>query len=91
MIYDLTCPATIHSHSYGGPIGLHRNVQWMDPETITECDLHHLGGVTDPHVIDPHKSIITARDVAGDGNTFKVKDYLMADPVTFELIQNRGM
>merc|ERR1719295_649774 len=90
MIYDLTCPATVHTPKYNGHIQLRRNVQWIDPVTITECDLHHLNGATEPDMLDPTKSIITARDFADDGNTFKVLDHLMADPVTFSHIRGKG-
>merc|ERR1719295_490126 len=34
MIYGLTCPATIHSPKYHGHIGLHRNCQFIDPQTV---------------------------------------------------------
>ena len=90
MIYELTCPATIHSPTFHGHIGLHRNVQWIDPETITECTLHHLNDVTEPDVLDSERSIIIAKDYIGDGNTFKAMDHLMADPVAMNHIQSRG-
>jgi len=91
MIYGLTCSAIIHAPAHHGHIGLHRNVQWMDPATISHCDLTHLEGTMEYDVLDPQRSVIVVKDFAGDGNTFKAMDHLMADPVTFGHIQERGL
>ena len=90
IIYALTCPSIIHSPVHGH-IGLHRNTQFIDPETIVECDLHHFNDGMQSDVLNPGKSIITARDFVGDGNTFKTMDHLIAGPNAFEHIQRRGM
>ena len=42
-------------------------------------------------MLDPERSIITAKDFAGDGNTFKATDYLMADPMNHDQIWHKGM
>merc|ERR1719385_105509 len=80
----------IHSHTYNGHLTLHRNVQWLDPETITNCELYHVNEETKGSVLDPARSFITAKDFAGDGNTFKATDYLMADPMNHDQIWHKG-
>jgi len=89
-IFHLTCPAVIHSATYHGHIGLHRKSQFIDPETIVQCDLVHLNGRTEPSRLDPVRSHITAKDYMGDGNTFKAGDHLIADPVAFDRIGSKG-
>merc|ERR1719242_1186259 len=89
-IFSLTCPAEVHTPHFGGSIGLHHGVQWIDPVTITSCELHHLEVGHNPDVLDPELSHIVAKDFPGDGNTFKATDHLMADPVTFGHLQAKG-
>ena len=91
FIFDLTCPATVQTPAYNGHVALHRSVQWIDPDTITQCDLVHTHGLKEPTRLDMDQSVITVKDYDADGNTFKVMGQLMADPVTFEHIKSRGI
>ena len=91
FIFDLTCPATIQTPEYNGHVAVHRSVQWIDPDTIIQCELVHVNGLNEPTLLDMEQSVITAKDYAADGNTFKLMGQLMADPVTFEHIKSRGM
>ena len=91
FIFDLTCPATVQTPAYNGHVALHRSVQWIDPDTITQCELVHVHGLKEPSFLDPEQSVITVKDYAADGNTFKVMGQLMADPATFEHIKGRGI
>lgn len=90
-IFDLTCPATIGTPQYHGHLQLHRNVQFMDPVTISECHLVHMNGPTETDHLDGTQSYITARDFMDDGNTFKTMDHLIASPNVHELIHPKGM
>ena len=90
FLFAKTCPATIQTPGYNGHVGLHRSVQWIDPDTITQCELLFVNGPKEPDHLDSTHSFITAKDYAADGNTFKVRGQLMADPVTFEHIKSRG-
>ena len=44
FIFDLTCPATIQTPEYNGHVAVHRSVQWIDPDTITQCELLFVNG-----------------------------------------------
>ena len=57
---------------------------------LITCNLEYIdhdGNAATPDELDPAKSYIKVKDYINDDNTFKINDFLLADPKTAEIIK----
>ena len=92
-IFDITCPAFIDSKEFNGQINLGNHNQWIDFDTIISCHLkyiNHDNDISTPNQLDPKQSYLMVKDYVNDDNTFKINDYLIADPKTSKYLELIG-
>eukprot|EP01084_Bolivina_argentea_P187120 322394_1 len=79
QLLDITCPAYVISPE--GFVNLGNHVQWIDVNTIMDCNLERIpAGPETPLQLNSETSYILAKDYTTDDNTFKQYDYLLAFP-----------
>eukprot|EP01084_Bolivina_argentea_P300150 517466_1 len=90
QIHHLSCPAYIPVNQYDGHLRLSAHAQWVDSHTIRKCHLEYQETNSGMGLLDGDKSFIYVNDHLYDDNTFKVDDYLIVDPKTFNDIKDLG-
>eukprot|EP01084_Bolivina_argentea_P308617 533702_1 len=94
-IYHITCPSHMKHPQYNGHLSLSPHSQWIDSNTIIKCDLKYKTNYDRENRVlvdelDVESSYILVNDHFYDDNTFKVNDFLMAEPEIYEKIQSMG-
>eukprot|EP01084_Bolivina_argentea_P285605 489806_1 len=94
-IYPITCPSKMEHPQYGGHLHLSPHAQWIDPTTINKCSLSYnshrdqrSGELVD--VLDSTSSYIYVNNHYHDDNTFKVGDFLIAEPTVYDQLKHIG-
>jgi len=90
MVYSWTCPSWVVTET-DGTINLGNHDQWMDIDSIIECNLVNAYEDDVTHAIElTNDSYVKVKDIEDSLNTFKVNDFLLEYPSIRDELEERG-